>query len=176
MPGLLALYRSDLVIRRGLHLVAAGIIGAAGVVWATQPSLSPPPGVDLSFERAAHQWAPVVGAVLAGIGLLVVAWRYLFIRRILTRGITVKGLVVDLEVVSTTVGNSSNSPAMRRPKRHAYFATIRYAVHGIECEVCLRMPNSGFVFGLVKGRETDLLVLDWKPGQPLIRSVYLGKK
>ena len=35
--------------------------------------------------------------------------------------------------------------------------------------------ESGFVFGLVKGQPTDLIVHEWMPEKPLIKSVYLGR-
>ena len=38
-----------------------------------------------------------------------------------------------------------------------------------------RLPNSGFTFGLVKGGQTDLMVLEWSPDRPLIRAIYLGR-
>src|SRR5262249_54292925 len=128
-------------------------------------------------ERAANRWAPVGGGALSALGAAVFAYRYLRVKKILTEGITVKGLVADLKVVTSTESNSTSTSTstLKRAKRYAYFATLRYAVHGVEQEVCLRLPNSGFTYGLVKGQETDLMVLEWAPKRPLIRSVYLGQ-
>ena len=172
IPGLRSLYWQDRTIQRAAKVLIAGVVGAAGIVWATQPSKSPPPGVDLSFERAANRWAPVAGVVVSTLGAAVLVRRYLWVKKILSQGITIKGLVADLEVFSSTPSGNSNSSRKRTPRR-AYYATLRYAVHGVEQEVCLRLPNSGFTYGLVKGQETDLVVLDYAPKKPLIRSVYL---
>ncbi len=56
-----------------------------------------------------------------------------------------------------------------------YWATLRYLWDGEERTVNVKLPNSGFTFGLVKGHETDLIVLRSLPHKPLIRAVYLGR-
>jgi len=176
MPSLGSLWSRDLTIQRAMKMIIAGVLVPVGILWATKPATSPPPGVDLSFELASANWAPVGGAVLLAIGGILLARRYLWVKKVISQGIIVKGMVEDLERHSWTPSSAStNTPAFRRPQRHAYWATVRYAVHGMEKEVCLRLPNSGFTYGLAKGRETDLIVLDHAPDKPLIRSVYLGK-
>jgi hypothetical protein len=175
IPSLRSLYRCDLTIRRAANAIIAGVVAPAGILWATRPATSPPPGVDLSFELAAANWAPLAGAFVVVLGGIFLARRYLWVKKVFSQGITIKGIVKDLEVHSWTPSRDSTTSAVRRPQRHAYWATVRYAVHGVEREACLRLPNSGFTYGLAKDRETDLMVLDWVPDKPLIRSVYLGK-
>lgn len=175
LPSFRLLYQRDTIIQRAVNAIIAGVVGAAGVVWATQPAKSPPPGVDLSFELAAGRWAPVGGAAVSALGGIVLMRRHRLVKQILSQGTTVQATVTDLELVTTTVGSESSTSEIRRPTRRAYFATLQYEVNGREQKVCLRLPGPGFVYGLVKGRETELAVLEWMPKKPLIRSVYLGQ-
>lgn len=108
---------------------------------------------------------------MAVLAVIVLAWRYRTVKKILTNGSIITGTVEDLEVYShrTNSDSSTSRPSYSR----SYYATVRYAIHGTEKTVCLKIPNSGYTFGLVKGRETELIVLDELPNKPLIRSVYL---
>lgn len=174
LPGLRLLYQRDITIERAINTIVAAFIGAAGILWATQPSQSPPPGVDLSFELMMNQWAPLGGAVVAALGGIVLWRRHGLVKRILTQGTTLKATVADLEISTHTLPSDTASP-MRRPTQRAYYATLHYSVNGMDQTVCLRLPHAGFVYGLVKGQQTDVMVLEWMPRKPLIRSVYLGQ-
>jgi hypothetical protein len=100
------------------------------------------------------------------------ARRYWLVRKILTHGDCIPAMVDDIDVVAVTA-ESSNS-AIRRTVGYSYYAEISYAWRGEQRQVRLKLPNSGFTFGLAKNHETQVLLLDSKPNQPLIRSVYLA--
>ena len=71
--------------------------------------------------------------------------------------------------------SKSTSTGTSKSVRYSHHAVLRYTAAGAERKVRLRLPSSGFVYGLVKGKETDLVVLDSAPDRPLIRSVYINQ-
>ena len=170
MPGLKFLHRHDRIIRGAMNKMVFGVVVAAGMLWMSQPAQAAQPPAELMLEAGAIQWVAVGGLVMSAVAALVLVWRYSRVKKILTCGITVKGIVEDLEAVSfrTDSESSTSTPSYR----HVHFATIRYMVQGVEQQVCLKLPNSGFTYGLVKSREVDLIVLETAPRKPLIRAVY----
>jgi hypothetical protein len=104
---------------------------------------------------------------------VVMAMRYQSIRRIFLHGTAVMGLVEDLEQHKFESAKST-STSNQKSTWYSHHAVLRYTAAGAEREVRLRLPNSGFVFGLVNGMETDLLVLESAPDKPVIRSVYIN--
>lgn len=172
MPGFKHLYWNDRIIRGAVNNIGFGLMVLAGMWWISQPQ----PNVavvrspeDLAFDAQLIVVGKLIGVALVVVSALVLVWRYLWVKKVLTSGITVKGTVEKLENAAFRTNEGSVSkPAYR----HVYWATVRYAVHGMEQEVCIKLPNSGFTFGLVQGRETDLIVLDTSPRKPLIRAIY----
>jgi len=173
-PTLQTLYWNDVIIHRACKTILFAIVVAIGFVWVRQPMPNADPTLDFTFEKSVEKWAPPIALGVAAIAALVAVRRYFVVTRILRQGAIVKGLVQDL-IVHSWRERSSSSKAVVANNRHAYYAVIAYAVHGVDKTIRLKLPNSGTTFGLVKGRETDLSVLDWAPGKPLIRAVYLGR-
>jgi hypothetical protein len=176
LPGLKKLYWNDHVIRRSFNALVFGILISVGIQWASQPMPNAPADVpeNVSSQLALTPYITLGGGVLSVIGLCFLIRRYLLVKKILTHGETVKGLVESLDVHLHENDSNTTSPSTRTYRRF-YHATIRYPWRGEEKKVRLRLPGSGFTYGLVKGRETDLLVLNSAPKKPLIRSVYFGK-
>ncbi len=174
MPGLKKLYFNDLTIRRGLSMLGFGLMVAAGMYWVTRPIPGPQPPIDRSFDDALAKVGSIGGLVLAGVGLLIFLRRWRRVRLILTEGNPVKGMVDDLDYIEIT-HRVKDSPIGSRHTRHSYYATLTYEAIGQTWTVRQKLPNSGFVFGLVKGQPTDLIVHEWMPEKPLIKSVYLGR-
>jgi hypothetical protein len=173
-PGLVLLYRHDLIIRRTANVAGFGVLVAVGMYWVSQPVSSLPTPIDNSFDVAMMKVASLGGIVMSGLALLILLWRWMRLRRILTEGIVIKGLVEDIDVVATRWRNS-NSHSLKQQSRHSYFAILRYTAQGEERKVRLKMPSSGFVYGLAKGQETDLMIHDSMPDKPLICSIYLRR-
>ncbi|MBI1325187.1 hypothetical protein GC170_18640 [bacterium] len=173
LPGLLKLYHNDLMIRRGLSMLGFGIIVAAGMYWVSRPVPGPKPPIDNSFDVALAKVGSIGGIVLAGVGLLIFLGRFRRVRQILREGVPVKGMVDDIEVITTTTKDKDSAIGTRHTRR-SYYVTLSYEAIGQQWTVRQKLPNSGFVFGLVKGQPTDLIVHEWMPEKPLIRSVYLG--
>ena len=148
-----------------------GVLVAAGMYWVSQPVSSPPPPIDNSFDVALAKLASLGGIAMSAIALLILHWRWMRVRKILLEGTVIKGLVEDLDVV-VTKWTDSDSHSHKRKTRRSYYAILRYTAQGEERQVRLKMPNSGFVYGLVKGKETDLVVHDSMPDKPLIRAIY----
>ena len=176
VPGLLSLYRNDLIISRAARLAFFGLVIVAGMWWVSQPqpNATVRDAADVAFDAAAMRWGAVAGAVMTVVSLLVVLWRWLRVRKIFTEGTVIKALVDDLEVRSVEMTNK-DSMTNQKTTRRSYFATLRYTVQDKEHTVRIKMPNSGIVFGLVKGKEADVVVHASLPDKPLIRSVYLGR-
>ncbi len=174
LPGLVRLYRHDLIIERAAKVAGFGVLVAVGMYWVSQPVSSPPPPIDNSFDVAMAKLASLGGIVMSGLALLILLWRWMRVRKILTEGTVIKGLVEDIDVV-VTAWTSSDSHTLKHKARRSYYAILRYTAQGEERKVRLKMPNSGFVYGLAKGQETDLMVHDSMPEKPLICSIYLGR-
>ncbi len=172
MPGLKHLYRHDRIIAGAAHKIAFGVMVAAGMWWISQPqpnAVVTPSAAEQAFEAQAIQWAAIGGLVMSAISALVLAWRFARVKKILASGITVKGTVEELG----SVAFRKNSRSTSKPTyRHTRFVNLRYAIHGAEQQVRLWLPNTGFSYGLVEGREIDLLVLETAPRKPLIRAMY----
>ncbi len=173
-PSLIKLYHNDLVIRRGLSMLGFGIVVAAGMYWVSRPIPGPKPPIDNSFDVALAKVGSIAGIVLAGVGLLIILTRFRRVRQILSEGVAVQGMVDDLEVITTTTKDKDSAIGTRHTRR-SYYVTLTYEAIGQHWTVRQKLPNSGFVFGLVKGQPTDLIVHEWLPEKPLIRSVYLGR-
>lgn len=174
LPGLKRLYDNDLVFRRGASMLGFGSMVAAGMYWLSRPLPGPPPPIDNSFDFALAKVGSIGGLILAGIGLLIALRRRSRVMKILSEGVPVRGMVEDLEVVSTTSRNN-DSISNTTHTRRSYYATLSYEAIGQQWKVRQKLPNSGFVFGLVKGQPADLIVHEWLPDRPLIRSVYQGR-
>ncbi len=176
VPGLKSLYGRDLIIKRAVNTVGFMLFAAWGIRWATEPARTGKtlPDIDVSFEIVAGKWGPIGALVLAAVAALVVGWRLAWVRKVLTQGSVVKAVVEDLEVTEVNKDFYEYRGGRPAPWRF-YWATVRYAVHGVERTVRVKMPNAGFVFGLQKGEETEVVVLDQAPGRPLIRAIYLGE-
>lgn len=170
IPGLLSLYWRDLIIGKAVRVSIFGVLIAVGIQWATLPT---PPNEIPSFEAVMADYVMMGGLFLSAVALIVLAWRYLRVRKILTHGVTIKGIVEELDVYSIRTDSTQTSgPATYR---RVYYANIRYAWHGIDREVCIKLPNSASVYSIFKGHPVDLVVLDTAPSKPLIRTVYLGR-
>jgi hypothetical protein len=164
------LYQRDLIFKRAAFAGFFGVVVAVGMQWAAHGITLAPDAEE--FETAFIKWVTVAGIVLAILAGLVAIRRYLWVRKVLTRGVLVTGTVVKLE--SHDVGGRKD--AFGRPiANYAYYTTLRYEMHGRERNASLKLPNSGYTYHLVKGGETELMVLDSAPDRPLIRALYLGK-
>jgi hypothetical protein len=169
-PSLASLYARDRAFGRAARATIFGLIVAIGMKWASQGITYAPDAPE--FEKAFAVWAQVVGLGVSALGAIFLVRRHLWVKKVFTRGIAVKGTVENLE--NHDIGgrkDSSGKPVANR----IYYATVRYEMHGRDRQVSLRLPNSGFVFGLKKGDQTDLMVHDSAPEKPLIRAVYLGR-
>lgn len=173
MPGFKHLYRHDRIIWGAAHKILFGLMIVAGMWWISrpQPNAPTPPEAIQSFDAQVIPWGTAIGVALSTISALVLVWRYLWVKKVLTSGITVKGIVENIESAAFRTNEGSKTKATYR---HVYWATLRYAVHGVEQQVCQKLPNSGYTYGLVKGREVDLIVLETSPRKPLIRAIYTG--
>lgn len=174
IPSPKSLYRADLIIRRAVSTFGFMLVVAAGVRWATQPARAGNAPIDLSMDAALGDWVPVGALVVAVLAALVALQRYLWVKKVFTQGIVVRATIEDLKVHAWQTDSKSVAGGKTAP-RYSYWATLRYAVHGVEQTKELRLPNSGFTYGLAKGGQTDLIVLEWSPNRPLIRAVYLGR-
>lgn len=117
----------------------------------------------------------LIGLGLAAVAVLFLIWRYTQVRLVLEQGLEIRGKVEDLEAIAISTSNDSHITS-QRTYRHVHYMTVRYEVHGVEQEVRLKLPSSGFTYGLTKGGPVDLLVLSSKPRRPLVRAVYTPRR
>jgi hypothetical protein len=173
-PSLLTLYWNDLGIRRWANTFGFSLIVAAGVRWATQPVPNALVTENTAFDAELGKWVPLTAIVVALLGLVLLIRRYLLVKKTLSQGTTIKGLVEDIEIYSREQ-DTDRTPGQKRSYVRTYWATLVYTFGGKERRVRVKLPNSGFTFGLAKGSETDLVVLESRPDKPLIRTIYLKR-
>ena len=172
VPSIFSLYRQDAILGKALWMAFFGLVVAGGTRWASN-GITPGPGTSASELEAFQIWIPIGGIVVSACAAMAAAWRYSWIKKVLTHGTLVRAMVADLERRDfTTTGSDSQG---RDITTHTYYVTLRYEMQGRERKVRMRLPNSGFTYGLVKGQETEVRVSDASPDKPLICSMYLRK-
>ncbi len=171
-PSLKKLYWHDHTIRRAANACGFGLMMLAGVWWISRGPANPLSPEDAAFDAAMADWVFVGGVVMIVLGGVVLAWRHRWVKQVLSRGTRVKGMVDDL---TTYTRETTDKTSGQRSRTHSHYAHLRYNLQGAERRVRLRLPGSGFTYNLVKGGETDLMVLESAPDKPLIRSVYCGR-
>jgi hypothetical protein len=149
-----------------------GLMLAAGMWWMMQPVATAVPQAEPPMEALYGPWVITGGLVLAALAGIVLLRRYLLVKKILGHGANIKGTVEVADRFDTNM--HSNTDTIQTTPTYAYYVTIRYAVHGVERKVRLKLPHSPGTYGIKQGGEVDLLALDWMPHKPLIRAVYLG--
>lgn len=174
LPGLLSLYWRDFTIRYAMNTAVMALLVALGIPWASQPVSPAQPPVGMSLEAALVEKIAIGGFVFAALAAIILLRRYLWVRKVLSRGTVVNGTVEEIDVYSRRTDD--NTHTTRKPTyRYSYFVIVSYFSYGMHRKVRLKLPNSGFVYNMTKGGETDLIVLDSAPDKPLLRAVYLGR-
>ncbi len=171
IPNILILRRHDAILGNTLWMAFFSLVVAVGTKWASH-GVTPGPDTPAFEMEAFNTWIPIGGVVVSCISAFIAAWRFAWIKKVLTRGTTVKAMVEDLERQDTNMRKDSQG---RNITTYIYYATLRYEMHGRDRKVRLKLPNSGTSYSLMKGRETDIMVLDEAPEKPLICSVYFQK-
>lgn len=173
-PSLDSLYWNDPVFGLGLKACGFGLVVAAGFWWLGQPMPNAQPLADSSFEASMSAKVPPIALVVAGLALLVAAWRFLLVRKIFTEGEIILGTVEELKTdIWRSSANVDQSHGSKSTTRRSHYATIRYTIRGIERTKKWKLFHSGDTYGLKKGGQAELMVLDSSPNKPLIRAVYL---
>ena len=95
LPGPRMLYDRDRIIHRAVNMLGFGLMVAGGVWWVTRPYPGVPPTVDRTFEEMARPWGIAGGFALAAVGGLILLWRWLRVRKILTQGTVIQAMVED---------------------------------------------------------------------------------
>ncbi len=174
VPSLGSLYWNDFLFGFCLKICGFGIVVAAGFWWLGQPMPNAQPLPGSSFEASISAKVPPIALGVAGLALIVAAWRYLRVRRIFIEGEIILGTVDELKTdVWRSSANVDQSHGSKSTTRRSHFATIRYAIRGIERTKRWKLFHSGDSYGLKKGGQAELMVLDSSSNKPLIRSVYL---
>jgi hypothetical protein len=171
LPSLSTLYWNDRAFGRWAKAFCFSLVVAAGMWWATRPMPNAIVTENTAFDAEVGKMVPPIAIAVAVVALVLLILRYLVVKKTFTQGTVIKGLVEDIEVYSREQ-DTDRSPGQGRSYVRTYWATLVYTFGGKERRVTLKLPNSGFTFGLMKGGETDLVVLESRPDKPLIRSVY----
>jgi hypothetical protein len=139
--------------------------------WVTRPVPGALVTENTAFDAEIGKMVPPIAIAVAAVALVLLVSRYLAVKKVFSQGTAIKGLVEDIEVYSREQ-DTDRTAGQKRSYVRTYWATLVYTFAGKERRVKLKLPNSGFTFGLAKGRETELVVLESKPDKPFIRSVY----
>jgi len=174
IPGPGSLYWNDFLFGFCLKACGFGIVVAAGFWWLGQPMPNAQPMAGKSFEASMSEKVPPIALAVAGLALLMAVWRYLRVRRIFTEGEIILGTVEELKTETwQSSANVNQSYGSKTTTRRSHYATIRYAIRGIERTKRWKLFHSGDSYGLKKGGQAELMVLDASSDKPLIRAVYL---
>lgn len=174
LPSLSTLYWNDRAFGRWVKAFGFSLVVAGGMWWATRPVPGALVTENTAFDAELGKAVPPIALAVAVLALVLLVWRYLVVKKTFTQGTIVKGVVEDIEVYSREQ-DADRTHGQKRSYVRTYWATLVYNFAGKERRVKVRLPNSGFTFGLAKGHETDLVVLESRPDKPLIRSVYLKR-
>jgi hypothetical protein len=174
LPSLSTLYWNDRAFGRWAKALGFSLVVAAGMWWASRPVPGALVTENTAFEAELGKAVPPIALAVAGLALVLLILRYLTVKKTFTQGTFIKGLVEDITVYSREL-DSDRPLGEKRSYVRTYWVTLAYTFAGKERRVKLKLPNSGFTFGLAKGQETDLVVLESRPEKPLIRSVYLKR-
>lgn len=172
LPSLKKLYWSDLPLRRALNMLGFGLMVSAGFGWLSQTPPNPVSPENAAFDTAFMKWAIVGGLGLASLGLLLFLWRHHWVKKVLTQGALVEAQLNDL---TAYVRETSDQTTGKRQRDYTHYAHLSYTCAGQPRQVTLKLPGSGFMYGLVKGKPTEVFVLDSAPLKPLIRAVYFNR-
>jgi len=175
VPTLLALYERDLTFGRAAKVAVFALMAGFGLHWAGQPNASAVVEVERPpVEDIIVQWAIPGGIGISVIALLIVGWRYLWIKKVFQNGVIIQGLVEDVDVYTREVSSdSATRSAFNRPTISSYYVMIRYVWQGTDKTIRRKLVLSPSFFKMYKGKETELILLESAPGRPLIRAVYL---
>ncbi|MBL9113974.1 MAG: hypothetical protein JNJ83_03135 [Verrucomicrobiaceae bacterium] len=170
IPSFSALYWKEGLLRGCVTAIGLAVMIAVGIPWASQPQPGVPPLENVIEMQKMAKWAPLLGAVIGTVALLILVTRYLRIRSILTDGIIVKGKVDKIETYErrTDSRTVTSTPSYSR----SYWATMSYNVNGTPHQVCQKLPYSPSTDGALEGKEIELVVLESAPTKPLIKNVY----
>ena len=173
--SLKSLYHRDNIIGRALRTMGFALFAAAGFKWVSRPVPSAVKVEMSPLEVWVLQWGPTVALIVAVVAFIVFMQRFAWVKKVLTQGITIKGVVEDVDLYEREASHSDTTPAFERPTIRTYFVTIRYAWNGVDKKVRLKLPLSPSTYQMGKGKEVDLRVLESAPDKPLISIVYLGR-
>lgn len=174
VPGLDSLYWNDFLFGFCLKVCGFGIVVAAGFWWLGQPMPNAQAMAGKSFEALMSEKVPPIALAVAGLALLVAAWRFLRVRKIFTEGEIILGTVEELKTETwQSSANVDQSHGSKTTTRRSHYATIRYTIRSTERTKRWKLFHSGDSYGLKKGGQAELMVLDSSSNKPLIRAVYL---
>lgn len=174
VPSLGSLYWNDSLFGFGLKVCGFGIVVAAGFWWLGQPMTNAQPLAGNTFEATVAAKVPPIALGVAGLALFVAVWRYLRVRKIFVEGEIIHGTVEELKTETwQSSANVDQSHGSKSTTRRSNYATIRYQIRGIERTSRWKLCHSGDTYGLKKGGQAELMMLDGSSGKPLIRAVYL---
>lgn len=175
VPTLLALYERDVTFGRAANAAAFALLAGFGIHWAGQPSDSAVVKVERPpVEDMIVQWAIPGGIAIAAVAMLILGWRYLWIKKVFQNGVIIKGMVEDVDVYTREISSRSEAhSAFKRPTISSYYAVIRYVWQGTGKTIRRKVALSPSFFDIYIGKETDLILLESAPDRPLIREVYL---
>jgi hypothetical protein len=173
-PGLRTLYRVESMIQRSVTVMILGLMLAGGIWWVVRPFPNAPTPAYPSMTVQYAPWISAAGVTLAALAGLVVLGRYLLVKKIFSHGDVIKGTAVEVDRHDTNMHSDTRTGSMRTTPTYVHYVTLNYDVHGDDYTVRQKLPHTPSTYGIKKGGEVALLVLEAMPRKPLIREVYLG--
>ena len=176
MPCFQALYTCDFLFQLGCNATVIALIVALMIHWLKPPTPTDPTIFVSPPEAFVGEWGSTVAFGIAGLALVAVIRRYLWVKKVLSKGTLIRGRIMKIECRKYDANARLDLDERRWRGPHIvqnYYAEVRYTAGGGEWQVTIGLPLSPHFFKVVSGEEVDLLVLDSSPQRPLLREVYL---
>ncbi|MBL9153257.1 MAG: hypothetical protein JNK37_12260 [Verrucomicrobiales bacterium] len=168
LRALTALYHLDQPFARIAKVTGVLLVASVTVGWVALQMDALVTDETAGIDTGALRWATAAGHALVGLGLGLLILRYRWIRRAVTHGKVIQGIVQQIIVRTSRLPAEKHAPWTPRLS-HTHFAVVAYEAGGVTRQVRLKLPAGATVS---ESGEVELLVLPDAPGRALLRNGF----
>ncbi len=165
------LYNLDRPFARITHFTGIVLVFTVSLWWFSRQMktmvIAEEPGIDTQVLT----WASAVGFGTVMLGLFLLLRRYHWINKVVSHGITIKGLIKKIDVRTTRLPPEKHAPWTPR-LLHSYHAVVVYDCCGVSRQTRLKLPSLSDGTMITEGAEVDLIVLESASSKPLLRTIF----
>lgn len=169
--SLMTLYNLDRPFARVANFTGVVLVCTVTLGWVSSRTRAFVGGGSPGIDTRVLQWAPAAGAAVLVLGLVLLLRRFNWIHQVVSRGITIKGVVEEIKVRTTRLPAEKHAPWTPR-LLHTRYAVVAYDCRGARKRARLKLPSLARATAITEGAEVELMVLESAPGKPLLREVF----